>query len=97
LVLALPDEIDITNSRRIGEQLASALTSGAATVVADMTATTFCDSSGARILIIACEQAAATGIRLRLAVPSDQVRHGFALMGLRLPVYPSIAAALLPD
>jgi len=97
MVLALPDEIDITNSGHVGEQFASALTSGAGTVIADMTATMFCDSSGARILILACERASATGIRLRLAVPSDRVRHGFALMGLRLPIYPSIAAALLPD
>jgi anti-sigma B factor antagonist len=95
-VLTLPAEIDITGARRLCGQVGAALASGATVVVADMTATTFCDSSGARILVLAWEQAAVNGIELRIVVPSAAVRRGFALMGLDgfLPFYPSLRAAL---
>jgi len=95
-VLTLPAEIDITNARRLCGEVGSALVSGATVVVADMTATTFCDSSGARILVLAWEQAGVNGIDLRIVVPSAAVRRGFALMGLDgfLPFYPSLTAAL---
>jgi len=95
-VLTLPAEIDITNARRLCGEVGAALVSGATVVVADMTATTFCDSSGARILVLAWEQAAVNGIDLRIVVPSATVRRGFALMGLDgfLPFYPSLSAAL---
>ena len=99
IVLTLPAEIDITNARRLCGEVGSALVSGATVVVADMTATTFCDSSGARILVLAWEQAAVNGIELRIVVPSAAVRHGFTLMGLDgfLPFYPSLSAALTAE
>jgi len=92
----LPAEIDITNAGRLCGKVGSALVSGATVVVADMTATTFCDSSGARILVLAWGQAAMNGIDLRIVVPSTTVRRGFTLMGLDgfLPFYPSLGAAL---
>jgi len=95
-VLTLPAEIDITNAGRLCGKVGSALVSGATVVVADMTATTFCDSSGARILVLAWGQAAMNGIDLRIVVPSTTVRRGFTLMGLDgfLPFYPSLSAAL---
>jgi anti-sigma B factor antagonist len=98
-VLTLPAEIDITHARRLCGQFGAALVSGATVVVADMTATTFCDSSGARIMVLAWEQAAVNDIELRLVVPSAAVRRGFALMGLDgfLPFYPSLSAALTPQ
>ena len=95
-VLALPAEIDTTSARRLCGEVGAALISGASVVVADMTATTFCDSSGARILVLAWEQAAMNDIELRIVVPSAAVRRGFALMGIDgfLPFYPSLSAAL---
>ena len=95
VVLALPDEIDITNARRLSGQLGSALSS-ADRVIADMSATTFCDSSGVRILILAHDQAAATGIELRLVVPCASVLRTLALIGADrlLPIYPSLEDAL---
>lgn len=98
-VLTLPAEIDIANARRLCGRVGAALVSGATVVVADMTATTFCDSSGARILVLAWEQAAANDIELRIVVPSAAVRRGFALMGLDgfLPFYPSLSAALTAE
>jgi anti-anti-sigma factor len=98
-VLAFPAEIDITGARRLCGKVGAALVSGATVVVADMTATTFCDSSGARILVLAWEQAAVNGIELRIVIPSAAVQRGLALMGLDgfLPFYPSLTAALTAE
>jgi anti-anti-sigma factor len=95
VIVALPAEVDLAGSRRLCGQLGSALAS-AATVIVDMTATTFCDSSGARILLLAHEQAVATGIELRLVVPSARVLRSLARAGADwlLPVYSSLAEAL---
>jgi hypothetical protein len=70
-VLALPAEIDITHARRLCGEFGAALVSGATVVVADMTATTFCDSSGARIMVLAW--GAGRGERHR-AAPGGPVR-----------------------
>ena len=81
-VVHLPAEIDSLNARRIGEQLGSALTPGAGTVIADMTATTFCDAAGAHELALAHKKAAAGGIELLLVMPSAAARRVFELTGL---------------
>jgi len=96
VVVALPAEIDMANAGRAGQQLGSAVAPGVATVIADMTATTFCDSSGISMLVRAHKQAAATSIQLRLAVPSAAVRRTLALVQVDclLPVYPSLRQAL---
>jgi anti-sigma B factor antagonist len=93
-VIRLPAEIDATNAGRIGEQLGSAFASGAATVIADMTATTFCDSSGVRELALAHNKAVASGIELQIVMPSARVRRIFQLTGLDqvLAIYPGLAA-----
>jgi anti-sigma B factor antagonist len=95
-VVTLPGSIDISSARLIGEKLDSVLGSGVTTVIADMTATTFCDSFGARILVAACEQAATNNVKMRLVVPSAFVLRALALMGLdrRLPVYVTLDGAL---
>jgi anti-anti-sigma regulatory factor len=69
-VTTLPAEIDVANACRLCGELGSALASGATVVIADMTATTFCRSTGARSPALACEQAAGEGIELRLVVRS---------------------------
>jgi anti-sigma B factor antagonist len=93
-VIRLPAEIDATNARRIGEELGSAFASGVATVITDMTATTFCDSSGTRELLLAHHKAAAGSTELRIVMPSAGVRRFFPLTGLDqvLAIYPSLAA-----
>jgi len=94
-VLTLPAEIDTCDARQLGQELGTALAS-ATTVIADMTATTFCDCSGVRVLLLAQEQAAADGIELRLVVPSASVLRILALIGADrlLPIYPSLDDAL---
>jgi anti-sigma B factor antagonist len=95
-VVTLPGSIDFSSARRLGGELGCVLASGVTTVIADMTATTFCDSSGARILLAACEQAAANNIEMRLVVPCTFVLRSLTLMGLdrRLPVYLTLDGAL---
>jgi anti-sigma B factor antagonist len=98
-VTTLPAEIEVTNVLRLCEELGSALASGAAVVIADGTDTTFCHSAGARILVLACELAAAEGRELRLVVRSHAVLAALILAGLDglWPVYPSLSAALAAD
>ena len=95
-VVTLPGSIDVFSAPRIGRELGSVLTSDVTTMIADMTATTFCDSSGARILVAACEQAAANNIEMRLVVPSAFVLRALRLMRLDrlLPVYLTLDGAL---
>ena len=94
-VVTLPSRIDTAASRWLCGQLGSALSS-AATVIADMTATRWSDSSGVRILLLAQEQAMATGVELRLVVSSAAVLRALAATGADwlLPVYPSLEDAL---
>jgi anti-anti-sigma factor len=96
VVIALPTEIDMANANRTGQQLRAALVPGVATVIADMTATRFCDSSGISMLVKAHGQAAANGTELRLAVTCTAVLRTFTLTGLDqlLPIYPSLSQAL---
>jgi len=96
MVVALPTEIDLTNADRVGQQLGSALTPGVRTVIADMTATRFCDSSGISMLVQAHKQAAANGTELRLAVASLAVLRTLTLVRLDdlLAIYPSLSQAL---
>jgi len=96
VMVALPHEIDLTNADSVGEQLAAACAPGAAMVIADMTATTFCDSTGIRMLVLACQQATDHGTELRLLVTRPGVWRAMTAMDadLVLPVYQSLREAL---
>jgi anti-sigma B factor antagonist len=97
VVVVLPAEIDVTNSELVQDKLVAALTPGVGVVVADMTSTSFCDSSGVHAVIFANETAAARGVQLRIAVsPEGSVRRVLQLIGVAsvVPVYPSLAEAM---
>ena len=70
-VVTFPAEIDMATADAIGEQVAAAIAPGVPAVIADMTATTFCDSAGINMLIRARKQATAHGAELRLLLPSQ--------------------------
>ena len=95
-VVTLPAEIDMTNSDRAGADLEAAVAPGVIIVVADMTATTFCDSRGIRALVLAHKHAAAGGAELRLVVPSASVVRVLTVLGLDhcLAIYPSLHEAV---
>jgi anti-sigma B factor antagonist len=99
VVVTLPAEIDMANSGQVGQQLGSAIAPGVRVVIADMTATTFCDSSGISMLVRAHRQAAANGTQLRLVVRSTTVLRALTLvrMDYLLPIYPSLSQALAAE
>jgi anti-sigma B factor antagonist len=95
VVVTLPAEIDMANADAAGEQLAAAFAAGVV-VIADMTGTTFCDSTGVRMLVQARQQAMANHTDLRLVVPHAYVRRTLGRMGVGelLSIYLSFQEAL---
>jgi anti-sigma B factor antagonist len=95
-VISLPAEIDAINADHVGSQLLAAFGPGITTVIADMTGTTFCDSSGIRVLLQAHQQARANHAELVLVVASAGVLRVLELTGLDvlLPIYPTLAEAM---
>jgi anti-sigma B factor antagonist len=96
VVITLPAEIDMMNSPRLREALLAAVSGQPAVVVADMTGTTFCDSSGMHAIVAAHRQAVAAGAGLRLVISHPAVRRVFELSGLDtiISIYPDLPAAL---
>lgn len=93
----MPDEIDVTNAGEALALITAAFAPGATVVVADLTATRFCDSSGLRHLALACSQAAEAGTDLRLVVPTaGSVRRVLELTGIGryMSVYSTLALAI---
>jgi anti-anti-sigma factor len=96
-VVVLPPEIDVTNCDEVFEQLSEVLAPGVGTVVADMTGTSFCDSSGVHAIMRAYESAAARDITMRLAVsPDGSVHRVLELIGAArlMPVHATLKDAL---
>jgi anti-anti-sigma factor len=80
VIVALPEQIDVTNAAGVAEQLTSAVSRRPA-VLADMTATRFCDCAGARAILRAYICATGSGAELRLVVTTEPVRRIFSLLG----------------
>jgi anti-sigma B factor antagonist len=95
-VITLAAEIDLETSEQVTEELTSAIAPGVDTIIADLTATTFCDSSGVRALLLAHQKAAAAGVDLWLAMPPGPVLRIITLLGVDevLPIFPSLDVAL---
>jgi anti-sigma B factor antagonist len=96
IVVPMPAEIDLNNAADIGANLSKVIGADERVVIADLSATTFCDSCGIRTLLVTAHQAADRGSELRLVVPEDgAVQRIIALMGIDrlLPVYPTLDAA----
>jgi anti-sigma B factor antagonist len=93
-VVGLPEEIDIRNAPSVAEQLISAAGSSSV-VIADMTATIFCDCAGARAIVRAHDRAADSGAELRVVITASLVRRIFGLIGVDhlVDIYPSVEAA----
>ena len=94
--MTLPAEVDFSNAEQVRDDLLSVVTQDASLVIADMTATTFCDSAGISALVRVARQATAHGSGLRLAASAPAVTRVLALTGVDklIEVYPSVAAAL---
>jgi anti-sigma B factor antagonist len=94
-VIALPEEVDITNADRVGAELATVLGAGTQVLVVDMTGTRYCDSAGLQALVRAQQRATAAGTGLRLAASAAAVLRVMQLTGADqvIDVYPNLAAA----
>jgi anti-sigma B factor antagonist len=96
VIVTLPAEIDIASAGAVGEQLAAALTPGTRVIIADMSATTFCDSMGIGMLVRAHKHATAQGTELRLLLPCPDVLRVMTVQGAEtvLATYHGLEEAL---
>ncbi|HET7013304.1 MAG TPA: STAS domain-containing protein [Streptosporangiaceae bacterium] len=95
-IIALPAEIDAINSSSVAADLADACVPGTSVLVADLSSTTFADSSALRVLVRTDQFAASMGIEFRLVVTSAAVLRALELTGLRdvLRLYSSLDDAV---
>ena len=96
-VVAFPEHVDMSNATQIREQLLGVFDRGAAVVIADMSATVWCDYIGVDAVARACQRAAACRADLRLVATAPAVRRLLAAEGLDrlVPVYSSVEAAII--
>ena len=95
-VVTLPTEIDVTNAEAIREELLAVLNRGAVLLVADMSKTDFCDSSGVSALVRVFRRAATSGNAMRLVVSTPAVHRVLSITGVDrlVDIFPSVAASL---
>lgn len=95
-VVKLPVEVDVSNADQVRQDLVTLAEQGAALVIADMSATTFCDSAGVTALVRAVRKANASGTGLRVAASAPGVTRVLAITGVDrlIGIYPSVAAAM---
>jgi anti-anti-sigma factor len=95
-IVTLPAEIDVTNSKAVGQRLRAAFRPGVRVVVADMRATEFCDTYAIRQLIFASNHAASIGAELRVVLHSHAVRVVLSILRADqvLRLHPNMQSAL---
>ena len=95
-VVTLPAEIDVTNADTVQDELLAALNQSAALLIADMSTTDFCDSSGVSAIVRVFRQAVASGSALRLVVSTPAVQRVLSITGVDrlVDMFPSVASSL---
>ena len=95
-VVTLPAEIDVTNADTVRDELLAALNQGAVLLIADMSKTNFCDSSGVSAIVRVFRRAVATGGVMRLVVSTPGVQRVLSITGVDrlVDVFPSVAGSL---
>ena len=95
-VVAAPEEIDITNAPELRSALLEAAAHGRGTVVADLSLTQFCDSSGLHTLLAAHKRATAADGDMLLVIPGNAVLRVFTITGVDqiIPNFTSLEEAL---
>ena len=93
--VALPVHMDASDAGQIREELLSVINGGATALIADMTATIWCDHAGADAVVRAFQRAVICGTELRPVVTAEYVSRVLSLTGLDrlVPSYPSLEAA----
>ena len=95
-VVAAPEEIDITNAPKLRSALLEAAAHGHGTVVADLSRTQFCDSSGLHTLLAAHKRATTAGGDMLLVIRGSAVLRVFTITGVDhiIPNFTSLEEAL---
>ena len=95
-VVILPEEIDAANADMVTDTLLTVLNRTGASVIADMTRTTFCDAAGIRAIIRAHIRARSLDTGLRVVLTSPIVRRIFQLTRVDelVRIYPALGLAL---
>jgi anti-sigma B factor antagonist len=95
-VVEAPGEIDITNAPELRSALLEAAAHGHGTVVADLSRTQFCDSSGLHALLAAHKRATTAGGDMLLVLPGNAVLRVFTITGVDriIPNFTSLEEAL---
>jgi anti-sigma B factor antagonist len=95
-LVTLPAEIDISNASEVREIIGAAFGPLVTVVVADMTKSVFCDSTGARELLLASMRAEESHAVLRLVIGDSPVLRILTILGFDclLRIYPTMSAAL---
>ena len=81
ICVAISGELDLATAPELEAVLAEEYAKGR-TLVLDMEGLDFIDSSGIRVLLLACQESQRDGGRLRLTRGSDPVMHALELVGL---------------
>ena len=97
IVVHLPGEIDMANADRVSEELNAAFGPGVGIVIADMSGTRFCDTSGIHALVMAYKRAKASNTGFRVVAGPGEVRHVLEILHLDtvFATYPTLDMALL--
>ena len=95
-VVTAPEEIDITNALEFRSALLEAAGRGHGSLVADLSRTQFCDSSGLHTLLAAHKRATAAGGEMLLVIQGSAVLRVFTLTGIDriIPNFTSLEEAL---
>ena len=81
-VVAVTGEIDLFTVPEFKDRIAKAIDAGVATIVVDLTETTFIDSSSLGVLISAHRRLAGRGGSLRVVCTNDAIVKTFRITGL---------------
>jgi anti-anti-sigma factor len=94
--MALPAEVDMSNADQVSQDLVGLVAQDTSLVVADMSATTFCDSAGVTALVRAVRAANVSGSGLRVAASAPGVTRVLAITGVDrlIEIFPTVAAAM---
>jgi anti-sigma B factor antagonist len=81
-VIAVTGELDLASTPALRELLEAHLAAGSATIVVDLTAVTFLDSTALGVLVSAFKRCRELGGDLRLAITEPRILKLFTITGL---------------
>lgn len=95
-VLDVQGEVDVYTAPTLREQLTALVDGGASNLVADLTGTSFIDSTGLGVLVAGQNRAGAAGGALRVVCAQERILKLFRITGLDavVQIYPSRDEAL---